>query len=279
MRTRARAARLNAEDASFDRLGMSADAESAVSPRRVLCLLSVLALLASAVACGATTGLFRQYEYEEEIYLAIDGTATVYVNSSLAALNALRGTAFDVSPTVRADVAAIRAYYSGAGARVSRVSQSRRNNRRYVHVRLDIDDVRRLGDLGPFAWSKYRFVQDGSLFVYQQTVGAAGGKDGGAAGWNGRETVAFRLHLPSKIRYHNTGREVGRGNILVWEQPFTERLRSVPLVLEARMDAQSILYRTLWLFGITFLAVAAVFVVVIWWVMRRGSAPPVEPAR
>ena len=44
------------------------------------------------------------------------------------------------------------------------------------------------------------------------------------------------------------------------------------------MDTQSILYRTLWLFGVTFLAVAAAFVAVIWFVMRRGAGAPVEPA-
>jgi hypothetical protein len=60
----------------------------------------------------------------------------------------------------------------------------------------------------------------------------------------------------------------------VWEQSLADRLRSVPLVsgpglLDARMDSQSILYRTLWLFGITFLVVAVVFVLVIWWVIRR----------
>ena len=36
------------------------------------------------------------------------------------------------------------------------------------------------------------------------------------------------------------------------------------------MQTQSILYRTLWLFGFTFLAVAVVFAGVIWWVLRRG---------
>jgi hypothetical protein len=96
-------------------------------------------------------------------------------------------------------------------------------------------------------------------------------------GWSGSEIVAFRLHLPSKIRYHNTKHDVGRGNILVWEQSLADRLRSAPVVddangaLDARMDAQSILYTTLWLFGITFVAVAIVFGGVIWWVMR---APP-----
>jgi hypothetical protein len=230
-------------------------------------------------ACGGATGLFKQYEYEEEVYLSLDGSATIYVNSSLAALNALRGTTFDLSPSARVDTAAIRAYYSSPVTRVIRVSQSRRSNRRFVHIRLDVDDIRTLGDVAPFAWSKYQFTRGGDQFKYLQTVGAPAGQPVGDVGWNGREIVAFRLHLPSKIRYHNTGREVGRGNILVWEQLLTDRLRNVPVVyaekgdgvLDARMDAQSILYTTLWLFGLTFVAVAIVFGSVIWLVMRRGK--------
>jgi hypothetical protein len=224
----------------------------------------------STAACGATA-IFRQFEYEEVVYLSLDGTATVYVNSSLAALNALRGTSYEATPTARVDTAAIRAYYTGPTTRVTRVGQSRRNGRRFVHVRLDVDDVRHLGEAVPFAWSKYQFRQAGNMFIYRQIVGDSAAKDARADGWTGRELVAFRLHLPSKIRRHNTRREV-RGNILEWEQPLTDRLRSVPLELEADMDSQSILYRTLWLFAATFAAVVVAFVVVIWWVMRRGPA-------
>jgi len=105
----------------------------------------------------------------------------------------------------------------------------------------------------------------------RQTVGSAAGADAGNAGWTGQEVVAFRLHLPSKIRYHNSRREI-RGNILDWEQPLSDRVRGMGLVLDARMDPQSILYRTLWLFGWTFVAVAISFVVVIWWVRRQAPA-------
>jgi hypothetical protein len=230
-------------------------------------------------ACGGATGsLFRQYEYEEEMYLSLDGSATVYVNSSLAALNALRGTTFDASPEARVDLAAIRAFYTTPVTRVIRVSQSRRSNRRFVHVRLDVDDIAKLGTIAPFAWSTYQLTRDGNLFLYRQAIGKPAGKDPGNAGWDGSEIVAFRLHLPSKIRYHNTKREVGRGNILVWEQSLADRLRGVPVgsdvssgagVLDARMDAQSILYTTLWLFGLTFLFVAVMFGGVIWWVIRK----------
>ena len=250
------------------------------APGRQVLLCGFCALCVLFVsACGGGTTLFKQYEYEEEIYLSLDGSATIYVNSSLAALNALRGTSFDTSPAARLDLAAVRALYSSPSTRVIRVSQSRRSNRRFVHVRLDADDIRTLGDVPPFAWSRYRFTRDGDQFKYLQTVGAPAGKPVGDVGWNGGEIVAFRLHLPSKIRYHNTGREVGRGNILVWEQLLTDRLRNVPVVyaekgdgvLDARMDAQSILYTTLWLFGLTFVAVAIVFGGVILWVMRRGA--------
>jgi hypothetical protein len=266
MRLRASPRRSNAETA---RTAKTAE-------RKRLCVLCGLCVLFVFSACSSTTALFRQYEYEEEVYLSLDGSATVYVNSSLPALNALRGTSFDASPGARVDTAALRAYYSSPVTRVIRVGQSRRSNRRFVHVRLDIDDITKLGDVAPFAWSKYQFQRDGNLFVYRQAVGAAAGKDAGGVGWNGSEIVAFRLHLPSKIRYHNTTRDVGRGNILVWEQALAQRLRSVPIVLDARMDSQSILYTTLWLFGTTFLVVAFVFCAVIWWVIRRGSSAASE---
>jgi hypothetical protein len=256
-------------------------AESAEKNWLWLCVLCALCVAGFGNLACSTTSLFRQYEYEEEVYLSLDGSATVYVNSSLAALNALRGTAFDASAAARVDTAAIRAYYSSPVTRISRVTQSRRSNRRFVHIRLDVDDITRLGDVAPFAWSTYRFKRDGDLFIYRQAIGAAAGKDVGNVGWNGSEVVAFRLHLPSRIRYHNTRRDVGRGNILVWEQPLADRRRSLPVVsdltagvgvLDARIDAQSILYTTLWLFGMTVLAVALVFGAVIWWVMRKGAA-------
>ena len=243
--------------------------------RRSLGVLRVLVVLSFfAPACGGAN-VFRQYEYEEDVYLSLDGSATVYVNSSLAALNALRGTTFDASPSARTDREPVLGYYTSPHARVAWVRTSRRNTRRFVHLRLEVDDVRRLAESAPFAWSTVRFGREGGLFVYQQTIGAAAGKDVGRVNWNGREIVAFRLHLPSKITYQNTP-DIRRGNILVWEQPLADRLRSVPLAIDARMEPQSILYRTLWLFVATFLAVAVAFGVVILWVLKRAPAPEVE---
>jgi len=231
--------------------------------------LVLLAIALASTACRGTS-LFRQYEYEEEIYLSLDGSATVYVNTSVAALNALRGTGLNTSPTARVNRDAVRALYTSPTTHVTWVRESRQNGRRFVHVRLDADDVTRLSTAPPFAWSSYAFRRDGDEYVFRQTIGAAADRDVGSVGWTGRELVAFRLHLPSKINFHNSGTDVRRGNILVWEQPLADRLHGVPLTLETRMQTQSILYRTLWLFGATFVAVVVAFVGVIWWVLRRG---------
>jgi hypothetical protein len=232
-------------------------------------------LLAAALSgsCGGA-GLFRQYEYEEDMYLSLDGSATIYVNSSIAALNALRGTSFDPDPEATIDRGAVREYFSTPVTRVSRrPTLSRRSHRRFVHVRVDVDDVRRLSEATPFAWSSYRFRQDGRAYDYQQTVGAAAGNSV-ATRWSGSEMTAFRLHVPSRVLGSNAGAgNLKRGNILVWEQPLADRLRSVPLTLEARMESASILYRTLYLFAASIVAVVLVFVVLIWWILRRGGKP------
>jgi hypothetical protein len=232
----------------------------------------IMALLVATVSISCGGGLFRQYEYEEETYLALDGSATLYVNSSIAALDALRGTTFDVSPNAEVDRDAVRAFYTTPLTRViGSVRTSRRSNRRFVHVRIEVADVRRLTEAAPFAWSSYRFGRDGDLFVYRQTVGAAAAK-AVATNWTGDELVAFRIHLPSKVVYHNAGAgNPRRGNILAWEQKLADRLRGEPLELETRVETQSILYRTLRLFGATLVAVALMFAGGIWLIMRRGA--------
>jgi hypothetical protein len=238
-------------------------------------VLRVLGVLLLFGACSSGGGFFKQYEYEEEMYLSLDATATLYVNSSLAALNALRGTDFDTA-AARVDRDAIRRYFTSPSSRVVRVTESRRNGRSFVHVRLAVEDIRKLGAAAPFAWSSYSFDRKGEQYIYKQTIGPAAARDVGKVGWNGQELIAFRMHLPSKIDYHNTPtHEVGRGNILSWEQLFADRMKGVPLELEARIETQSILYRTLWLFGLTVVAVALLFVAIVWWIVGRGKTASV----
>ena len=166
--------------------------------------LGALACLVVVVAVAGCRALLpQQDEYEEEIYLALDGSATMYVNGSVPALVALRGLPLDPNPLVPVDRQRVRELYESPVTHVTRVSTSRRAGRRFVHLRIDVGDVRRLAEVRPFAWSTYRWVAAADEYVYQQVVGAATGGPVTAAGWRGTEMVAFRMHLPSRIRYHD----------------------------------------------------------------------------
>jgi hypothetical protein len=239
--------------------------------------ITIGAIVIGAIAIGAITiacrsGFFQQYEYEEDLYLSLDGTATLYVNSSLDALNALRGTAFDVGFDATFDRAALGTYFTTSSTRVTRMTTSERNGRVFAHVRMDVDDVRKLGDVEPFDWSTYELGREGDLIVFRQRVGSprtasAADRVGGAA------IVAFRIHAPSRVVYHNAGAgNLRRGNILVWEQPLAERFRGTPIEVDVRMEPESILHQTLWLFGASAAAVVALFGGVIWWLTRRPRA-------
>ena len=96
------------------------------------------------------------------------------------------------------------------------------------------------------------------------------------------------MHLPSRVLFYNARdvdnpariRTIDRGNIITWEQRLADRLENRPIawaedrtpgVMEIRMDSQSILYRTLWLFGLAFTAAVAMLALLIWLAVRRGT--------
>ncbi len=235
----------------------------------------VLIVVAAALmlsACG-TRLVKKQYEYEEELYLGLDGSATLNVSASVPALVALRGVDLNASPRARFERERIRAFYEGPGVTVTALSSSRRHGRRFVHVSMDVADVRSLQRLAPFAWSTYRFAREGDVYEFKQVVGAPAGSSVTDAGWDGSELVAFRMHLPSKIAYHNApSQRTERGNILEWEQTLADRLRGTLIDIDVQMETQSILARTLLLFGATIVAAFATLVGIIWWVARGGQS-------
>ncbi len=215
----------------------------------------------------------RKYEYEEEIFLRLDGSATVYVNASVPALVALRGVSLPLDPAARLDRIAVRDLYQTPVTQVESVTTSRREGRRYVHLRLNVPDVRRLGEAPPFAWSTYRYVESDASFEFSQKMNDAAGTAVGNAGWEGDELVAVRMHLPSVITFHNApSRTTERGNIVTWEQPLAERLKSTPLDIQATLEKDSILIRTLALFAAMGVLVILTFIGAIWFVRSRKPA-------
>ncbi|HEX6464283.1 MAG TPA: hypothetical protein VFZ98_07520 [Vicinamibacterales bacterium] len=257
-------------------------------------LLAIVTIAAAAACSGSRPALLApDYEYEEDLTLSLDGSATLVVNTSTAALAALHGIHLEGDLRSRADQlkSEVRSAYGSAYADVTSVTVWTRHGRRFIGVRLRVPDITALSKAPPFAWSTYELRPelrpDGELMIFRQTISGKGTPDPGAQ-WTGDELVAFRLHLPARIRFHNsrdlrTGgvRGIGRGNILTWEQTLRDRLAGKPIawsedhrpgVMEAHMDRESILYRTLWLFGIAFAAAIIVLAGLIWLTMRRGDA-------
>ena len=230
----------------------------------------VAALMLSA--CGGRL-VKKQYEYEEELYLGLDGSATLNVNTSVPALVALRGVELNPSPRARFERERIRAFFDGPGVTVTALSSSRRYGRRFVHVSMDVADVRSLQRVAPFAWSTYRFAREGDVYEFKQIVGAPAARRVGDVGWNGSELVAFRMHLPSRIAYHNApSHRTERGNILEWEQTLADRMRGAPVDIDVQIETQSILARTLLLFGTMIVAAFATLAAIIWWIARSGRS-------
>ncbi len=255
----------------------------AACPERRALLLAVIICL--SVACRGG-GLIRQYEYEEDVYLDLDGSATVVVNASVPALIALAGLDLPPDAGARLDRDRVRAAYESEATDVRRVSRPwRRAGRRFVQIRIAVRDIRKLPSAKPFAWSEYSLIETPDMHVFKQVVRGDARQAPAGAGWDGRERVAFRLHLPSRIHYHNVRDvetnetlDVERGNILTWEQRLTDRLAGKALEMEVRMDRQSILYRTLWLFAAAFGAAVLVLGAIIWWTARRGKAAKGSPS-
>ena len=230
----------------------------------------VLAAVLASVACGNV--IARKYEYEEEIFLSLDGSATVYVNASVPALVSLRGVELPLDPRARLDRQVVRDLYETPVSHVASVTTSRREGRRYVHLRLTVPDIRKLGEAPLFAWSAYRYQEQQGLFEFTQQMRASAGRTVPDTGWDGSELIAVRLHLPSKVTFHNSpSRTIERGNIIVWEQRLADRQKSEPLELTARMETQSVLVRTLALFAAMAVLVVFTFIGFIWFVRSRKA--------
>lgn len=250
---------------------------------------TVLAL-SSVALLGCTDLLGRQYEYEEQLYLEVDGSAELVVDSSIAALVALRNLPLEPDPSVPVDRDRVAAAYSAPGCGDVTVNRPwMRDGRRFVQVVLEQTDVRNFSGCPPLAWSTFSFereaADEGDQIHYSQVLGPPSAGDPGSVNWTGEELVGFKLHVPSRITYHNVRRledgqpgQPDRGNILTWEQALDDRRLGRQIHMEVRMLAQSTLRRALVLFAAAFSAAVLTIFAVVWVVLRRARRRPFAAA-
>ena len=70
---------------------------------RAALLAVVVAAVTGACAGGASRLLAPDYEYEEDLTVAMDGSATVIVNASMPVLDALKGLSLRTDLEARSD--------------------------------------------------------------------------------------------------------------------------------------------------------------------------------
>ena len=204
---------------------------------RTRAALVAMVLAAIAAACGGRNPLGTEYEYEEDLTISMDGSATLVVNSSIAALDALRGMPLDPDPEVRTDQLRdqVRALYESPYTAVGRISTWTRRGRRFVGIHLRVPDIQALPKAAPFSWATYALTTEGEQVTFRQTLSKPPPPVRALPAWRGDEIVAFRLHLPARIRFQNSryldggeSRPASRGNILTWEQRLHQRLEGKP---------------------------------------------------
>src|ERR1043165_5353281 len=100
-----------------------------------------MGLLCAVATVAGCQSLFRQYEYEEELYVKLNGQRSMIVNASIPALVALRGLKLDPSPNAAVDREAIRMLYESANTHARIGSVWRRTGRRYAQARIDARDT------------------------------------------------------------------------------------------------------------------------------------------
>jgi hypothetical protein len=243
---------------------------------------SIAAALVVCLLTACTNPLARQYEYAEQLYLDVDGSAELVIDSSIAALVALRGLPLDPSPSVPVDRAKVRQLFSDAGCGEVTVNRPwTRHGRRFVQIVLEQDDVAQFVSCGPVSWSTYEFRRvagdQREEIHFTRVLGPPTPGDPGDVNWTGREIVGFKLHLPSRILFHNVRRledgapgDPERGNILAWEQWLRDRREGQPIRMEVRLASESILHRALLLFAMAFTAAVMVILSAVWIVVRRA---------
>jgi hypothetical protein len=204
-------------------------------------IIATLLLLASFEGCV-------RYEYEHEIWLAVDGSGTVHVTGRPVLWAAFKGVGQIADPDQTISREQVRQLFERSGLEVRRVTRVRRAGKSYLFISADFKDVNALNGTPAFPDLRIRLQREGTNLVLS---GRWEPRDKPpSVGEDARQgLMAIRFHLPSRIHSHkNAFGGVQRGNIVGWRQDVEKGLAGTPLEFGAVMDQRSILHATVLLF-------------------------------
>jgi hypothetical protein len=195
------------------------------------------------------------YEYEEEIFLEVDGSGRIRMSGSTAAIETLHGRRAEAAESLF------------EGIEVHSIRETMREGRKLVHVEASFPDWESLCRVPAFRERSCRFTRGESDRELELLVPAAPA----VAPVDPEAPVAFRFHFPSAVRYHNSPGGIERGNIVSWKRPFG----GSPLEVHARFDRRTLLGERISVMGkALFLVVASIGSALLW--MRRKGRRELE---
>lgn len=217
-----------------------------------------IAIGGTVLVTGCTT-----YEYEEEVFLAVDGSGRIRVSGSEEMLAALH-----VDPAHPVTTATIAELFQGPGVEIDSVRETERRGRRFLHVQGRFDEWNHLCALPAFADRDCRLeMSDEELALYLTLPAPERGIPDRVPA---DAVLALRFHFPSSVRYHNSPRGIERGNIIEWERSPAELIDESELRVEARFERRSVLASTLVVLGTAFGIVAGAVGLALWLMVRKG---------
>ena len=200
------------------------------------------------------------YEYEEEVFLDVDGSGRLRVSGSSEILEVLH----DLSEGGNTSSMASR--FEGPGFELDSVRETERDGRRFIHVQGRFTDWNELCAHPAFAERECGLdvTDDDEL---ELTLTLPKPKGSAPEGAPPDATLALRFHFPSAVHYHNAHGDIERGNIIGWERTVSEHFDADALVVEARFERRSVLATTAIILGtavafVLFSAALALFMIV-----------------
>ena len=236
-----------------------------------------LALLAVVFALAGCRALVpQQDQYEEELYLALDGSAT-HVRQRLrprtrGAAGAGSGPGSAEAPLDRRRV---RELYESP---VTHVTRSARHAARVAGSCTCASTCRTCGGFprrirlhGPRTGCVAPATSTSTSRSLAPRQGVTSATRGGAARKSWRSACTCRARFATTMR-----RRRWLSVATSWCGSSRSRIgsRASRSHIEVRIDIESILYRTLWLFGVMIVVVVTLFAGLLWWIVRKGRTHP-----
>lgn len=191
------------------------------------------------LACALALSACVSYEYEEEVFLRVDGSGSLRVSGSTEILESFHGEP--------ATPASMRSRFEGPGLELDSVRATERDGRRFIHVEGRFAAWNELCAHPAFVHRECQLEISEHELALHFTLPAP--SDDAPPGIPPDARLALRFHFPSSVRYHNSERDIERGNIIGWERTVAEHFGAADLMVAARFERRSVLLSTLVVIG------------------------------